>query len=514
MRLTIPTILLLTLSTAACGRDASTLSAPAEPERAPAADTADSPAAQAGEPGADSAYPTQVFWGDTHLHTGNSFDGYLFGTPTSTPETAYRFAKGEEVTSPTTGQQWQLETPLDFLVVADHAEAIGSLPRLYRGDPEIADTATGRAFLAISPDQTEEELQAVYDQMVLLGSGLADQAEVDITTEQMVADLHGGEKRRTTWDEVIDVAERHNDPGTFTAFIGWEWSAQPEGGNLHRVVFLPQGREVASQFLPYSSFESQDPRDLWRWLDETSTRTGADFVAIPHNPNISIGLFFPTETLTGEPIDATYARNRMRWEPAVEVTQIKGDSEAHPLLSPTDEFADFETYPFVLTPDGRTPDPTEGDYARSGLKRGLALQSEIGVNPYKFGMIGSTDSHTGMSAVEEDSFAGKGQHDATPEQRPHPTGLGSSRGWDMGAAGFAGVWATENTRQALAEAFKRKEVYASTGPRISVRFFGGFELDEADATADGIAAAGYGRGVPMGGDLPAADGPRASSWPR
>ena len=180
----------------------------------------------------------------------------------------------------------------------------------------------------------------------------------------------------------------------------------------------------------------------------------------------------------------------MRWEPAVEVTQIKGDSEAHPLLSPTDEYADFETYPFVLTPDGRTPDPTEGDYARSGLKRGLAIGADTGVNPYKFGMIGSTDSHTGMSAVEEDRFAGKGQHDATPEQRPHPTGLGSSKGWDMGAAGFAGVWATENTRQALVEAFKRKEVYASTGPRITVRFFGGYDFERGDADADDFAAVG------------------------
>ena len=449
---------------------------------------------------------TELYWGDTHLHTSNSFDVYLFGTPGSTPDTAFHFAKGEPVVSPTTGVRWQLSTPLDFLVVSDHAEMIGSIPRLYKGDPVIADTVTGRALLKISPDQTVEQLQHVYDQIVLIGSGLGDQAEIDISAEQFIKDMHAGEKRRTTWDETIEAAERHNDPGKFTALIGWEWSAQPKGGNLHRVVFMPEGADVARQFLPYSALESRDPEDLWQWLEETSEKTGADFVAIPHNPNISIGLFFPTETLSGDPIDAEYAKRRSRWEPAVEVTQIKGDSEAHPLLSPTDEFADYETYPFVLTPDGRTPDPTEGDYVRSGLKRGLAIQAEVGINPYKVGMIGSTDSHTGMSAVEEDNFAGKGQHDTYPEQGPHPTGLGSSKGWDMGAAGYAGVWATENTREALVAAFKRREVYASTGPRIRVRFFGGYGFEKADATSAEAAAVGYRKGVPMGGDLEAGEG--------
>jgi hypothetical protein len=484
--------------TASPGGDAGVDTMPSSPASADAA-IESSPAQAVGD------YPTRVYWGDTHLHTSNSFDVYLFNTPASTPDTAYRFAKGLPVVSPTTGTRWQLEAPLDFLVVADHAEMVGSIPRMYAGDPEIADTDSGRAFIGISSDQTEEQLQAVYDQIVLLGSGLEDEAEIDLTAAQLVADMHAGEKRRTTWDVNIEAAERHNDPGTFTAFIGWEWSAQPQGGNLHRVVFTPQGADVARQFLPFSALESTDPRDLWAWLDQTSAATGAEFVAIPHNPNISLGLFFPTETLTGEPIDADYARNRMRWEPAVEVTQIKGDSEAHPLLSPTDEFADFETYNFALLPDGRTPDATEGDYARSGLKRGLAIGADIGTNPYKFGMIGSTDAHTGMSAVKENNFAGKGQHDARPELRPHPTGLGSSRGWDMGAAGYAGVWATENTRQALVDAFKRKEVYATTGPRIAVRFFGGYGFDSSDAEGD-IAAAGYAGGVPMGGDLTAEDG--------
>ncbi len=452
---------------------------------------------------------TNLYWGDTHLHTGNSFDVYLFGTPNSTPDTAYRFAKGLPVISPTTGVRMQLATPLDFLVVADHAEAMGAFPRLFGGDKELNATKTGKIFREIGGAQNNEELQAVYDLLVNAGSGIEN--DRGLTAADIYKDLHAGEKRRDTWDAQIEAAERYNQPGVFTALIGWEWSAQPQGGNLHRVVFTAQGADVASRFLPYSTLESDDPEDLWAWLEQVSAATGAEFVAIPHNPNLSIGQMFPLSGQKGDAIDADYAATRMKWEPVVEATQIKGDSETHPLLSPNDEFADYETYLFVLTPDGRTPDPTQADYLRSGLKRGLELEAKIGLNPFKVGMIGSTDSHTGMSAVEETNFAGKSQHDARPEQRSHPTGLGSSKGWDMGAAGYVGVWATENTRRALVDAFKRKEVYASTGPRIRLRFFGGFEFKAADAQSADLAAAGYRKGVPMGSDLKA-DGNKAPSF--
>jgi hypothetical protein len=440
-----------------------------------------------------------VLWGDTHLHTSNSFDVYLFDTPTSTPDTAYRFAKGLPVVSPTTDTRWQLETPLDFLAVTDHAEMVGSIPRLFAGDPEIANTKTGRALAKIGGAQSAEELQRVYESISALGSGL--ESDDGYTLEDGYRDLHAGEKRRSTWDDNIAQAERHNQPGTFTTLIGWEWTSQPGGSNLHRVVFIREGGEVATRFLPYSTLESDDPEKLWDWLEETSAAHGASFVAIPHNPNLSMGLMFPLERRDGTPLDAAYARARARWEPVVEVTQIKGDSEAHPLLSPTDEFADYETYNFVITPEGRTPDPTEGDYVRSGLKRGLALEAQLGTNPYKVGMIGSTDSHTGMSAVEENRFAGKGQHDSRPGLRPHDTGLGAAKGWDMGAAGYVGVWATSNTREAIFDAFKRREVYATTGPRINLRFFGGFEFSDKDGAANDLAAVGYDKGVPMGGDL-------------
>lgn len=439
-----------------------------------------------------------VYWGDTHNHTGNSFDVFLFGTPNSTPEIAYRFAKGEEVESPTTGKPWKLTKPLDFLVVADHAELLGSIPLMYSNTPGISDTKTGKTFLEIAPDKNDEAgLQKIYD---ILNYAAFDQPnEANLGAKDLGQDF-GGAKVTEAWTRYIETAEKYNDPGKFTTLIGWEWTSNNRGANLHRVVFMPQGGDVAKQFIPYSSLESDDPEDLWTWLEATSQQTGAEFVAIPHNPNISLGLMFAETRLNGEPIDKDYAEKRMKWERSVEITQIKGDSETHPVLSPNDEFANFETYDFALTPDGARPAPTKADYVRSGLKRGLELEKKIGTNPYKVGFVGSTDSHTGLSAVEETNFAGKGQHDATPEKRPHPTGIGSSKGWDMGAAGWVGVWAESNTRQSLVDAFQRKEVYATTGPRITLRVFGGYNFSEVDLTGE-MVKNGYEKGVPMGGDL-------------
>lgn len=448
--------------------------------------------------------PTTLLWGDTHNHTSNSFDVYLFGTPNATPDTAYRFARGLPVVNPTTGTRWQIDTPLDFLVIADHAEMIGGMPRLFEErDPELATTKTGKAMLRLAPDKTEKQLQAVYDHLQYAVYGQDN--DLGVTGAELANDLHAGEKRRKAWEAQTAAAERHNTPGEFTALIGWEWSSNYRGANLHRVVFMAEDASVANRFLPYSYLESGDPEDLWAWLGATAKETGATFVAIPHNPNISLGLMFPTERNNGEPVDADYARTRMQWEPVVEVTQIKGDSETHPALSPDDPFADFETYDFALTPDRTRPEPTAADYVRSGLRRGLELEANFGVNPFRMGMIGSTDSHTGIAAIEEDNFAGKGQHDSRPELRTHDTGLGASRGWDMNPSGFAGVWATENTREAIVAAFKRREVYASTGPRMALRFFGGADFKARDTRGD-VAAAGYQRGVPMGSDLQLEDG--------
>ena len=450
-------------------------------------------------PGAAASQETQVLWGDTHLHTSDSFDVILFGTPNSTPDTAIRFAKGLPVISPTTQTPWQLSRPLDFVVVSDHAEAMGSMNRLFADDPEFTETKTGKVILEMAPDRTDEQLILVYGMLAETGSG--GENEYGLTPEDIYNDLHAGEKRRSTWESQIATVDGHNEPGKFTTFIGWEWSAQPNAGNLHRVIFTPQGGDVASQFLPFSQLESEDPEMLWQWLEETSQATDAQFIAIPHNPNISAGQMFKTTTQSGEPITAEYAETRMKWEPVVEITQIKGDSETHPVLSPDDAFADFETYQFILVPGGGEADPTEADYVRSGLKTGLELGAATGGNPFKMGVIGSTDSHTGMTSVEENHFGGKGQHDAFPSLRSHETGIGDSKGWDMGAAGFAAVWATENTRQSIFDAFQRKEIYGSTGPRISLRFFGGFDFLDEDAQSAELASVGYSKGVPMGGEL-------------
>jgi len=447
---------------------------------------------------------TNVYWGDTHIHTGDSFDVFFLGTRNATPDTALRFAKGLPVISPTTKTPWQLSKPLDFAIVSDHAEALGTIPRLFAGDKSLAETRIGKILLEIAPDQTDEQMVKVYHLITVAGSGYEN--EYNLTQKDFYVDLHGGNKRKPSWDALLKTVDGHNEPGKFTAFIGWEWTSQPQGSNLHRVVFTPQGSDVASKYLPYSSMESEDPEKLWQWLEETSKSTGSQFMAIPHNPNVSRGQMYSTKTHTGKPITAEYAETRMKWERAVEITQIKGDSETHPLLSPNDKFADFETFDFVLVPGGGKADPTEADYVRSGLKRGLELAATTGVNPFKMGVIGSTDTHTGISSAEENHFGGKGQHDSRPGIRSELTGVGDSKGWDMGAAGFAAVWAEENTRQSIFDAFQRKEVYGSTGPRISLRFFGGYEYTSKDMENNDIADVGYAKGVPMGGELGEAKG--------
>jgi hypothetical protein len=267
----------------------------------------------------------------------------------------------------------------------------------------------------------------------------------------------------------------------------------------------PDGGDTARQYIPFGSDQSQYPQDLWNWLENTSASSGARFIAIPHNSNISKGYMFAETTLKGEPITAAYARRRMKWEPVAEVTQYKGDSETHPDLSPNDEFADFETYGHYIQQTPESYKVAPADYARSGLKQGLAIEQNIGVNPYKFGMIGSTDSHTGMAAYEEDNFWGKLAVDSTPETKLGDK-IGGSRatGWSMGAGGLAAVWAEENTREAIFEAFKRKEVYATTGSRMSVRLFAGWDFPQDAATSKRLAQIGYEQGVPMGADLTAA----------
>ena len=441
-------------------------------------------------------FPTNVYFGDTHLHTSISLDAFADGNTKVGPNEAYRWAKGEVIAADD-GMPTKISRPLDFLMVADHAEYMGIVPGLARKDKNLMKNPEGARWAKM----IEEGKLATH------------------VFSEFIYDATGNKPRlvepefeMTVWNTIIDAAEKYNEPGKFTALIGYEWSAFPNGNNLHRVVVFKDGKEKTSQVRPFSAFDSENPEDLWNYLKEYEANTGGNVLAIPHNGNISGGRMFSLQDFNGNQITEEYAETRMRWEPLYEVTQYKGDGEAHPYLSPNDEFADFETWDkanlAMLEP--HLDEYYETEYARSGLKLGLNQNTQLGVNPFKFGMIGSTDSHTGFPQVAEDNFLGK-YGSASPnsnnknrwkkEWPPVEGTVAKMYGWESQSAGYAAVWATENTREAIWDAMKRKEVYATTGPRMVVRMFGGFDFKEEDANNNNIAALGYSKGVPMGGDM-------------
>ncbi|NIB44922.1 DUF3604 domain-containing protein [Pseudomaricurvus alkylphenolicus] len=431
---------------------------------------------------------TQLLWGDTHLHTNVSPDAFLLGNRTVDPDTAYRFAKGQPVVNGGNQGRSQLREPLDFLVIADHAEMMGVPLRIAQQDPSVLNTRFGaKVFEMMKAGKGRE---AFLEFVGILNRG------------EKLDELEAPAVRQPVWNSQTEIADRHYQPGKFTTLIGWEWSSIPDGSNLHRVVFTDESSDKARQFIPFSANDSDRPEDLWQWLQQTSDRVGMDFVAIPHNSNISNGRMFASQDSDGNPLTREYARTRMRWEPVVEATQIKGDSETIGELSPDDEFADFESYQHLITSDmgGENPAPTEADYVRGGLKKGLALEHKVGINPFKFGLIGSTDAHSGLATAAEDNFAGKFASGSMPSANAEPM-LGGLSGWDMSGAGLAAVWAQENTRESILQAFKRREVYSTTGPRIQLRLFAGFDFKQSDLDSRHFAERGYAVGVPMGGDL-------------
>jgi uncharacterized protein DUF3604 len=459
---------------------------------------------------------TELLFGDTHLHTSYSFDAYLNKNQTATPDTAYRWARGLPVVHPLHRARIQIETPLDFLVVSDHAELLGVIRAANLGIAEFEDLGLWgnlkREFSLFMINRAIEggSGSGVFNSLLpeaATGAGWDPvQDPVNVFPTQPFGDTVP--IQRTAWHEIVDAAEQHNRPGEFTTFMGWEWSSIPTGANLHRVVFSPDSAEKAKQYVPFGSDISQYPEDLWQWLEETGERTGSRFMAMPHNSNISKGYMFADKTLKGEPVTAEYAAERMRWEPVAEITQYKGDSETHPELSPDDEFADFESYTHYIQQGYEDYAVAPGDYVRSALKTGLALGQASGVNPYKFGLIGSTDSHSGLAAAEEDNFWGKFARDSTPETKVSEDQIGGRKttGWHMAAAGLAAVYATGNTRDEIFAAFQRREVYATTGPRIKVRVFGGRAFPEGTVDSAEFVETGYKLGVPMGADLPAGEG--------
>jgi hypothetical protein len=443
-------------------------------------------------------FPDQVFFGDTHLHTEFSPDAGLIGAKL-TPDDAFRFARGETVTS-STGIPARLGRPLDFLVVSDHAENLGLPSAVANRDPQLIATEFGRKISEIMAPGTLESKFAGYEFWEL-----ASQTGKD--------PLAGSDFGKSMWLKATEAAERNNVPGKFTAFIGFEWTSTPNGNNLHRNVIFRGGKASADKLVPISAYDTEDPERLWDWMEKAEKTAGVRLLAIPHNGNLSNGLMFDDVTYTDRrPIDRAYAERRMRWEPVYEVTQMKGDGEAHPRLSPKDKFADFYTWDKgSFGPEPKTPDMLPREYAREAYKRGLGYQAKLGVNPFKFGMIGSTDSHTGLSTAEENNYFGKiVALEPTSDQirfneplvgRFSEKASDKTFAWQTAAAGLAAVWARENTREAIWDAFVRKEVFATTGTRMRVRVFGGWQFKKGDLDRSDFAKYGYDNGVPMGGDL-------------
>ncbi|MFG0275636.1 MAG: DUF3604 domain-containing protein [Phycisphaerales bacterium] len=457
------------------------------------------PAKPAYSPYANRSYPTRPYFGDTHLHTSFSMDAGAFGARL-TPRDAYRFARGEQVTA-SSNQPVKLSRPLDFLVVADHSDNMGFFPDLFAGKPNMLADPTGKKW---------------YD-MIQQGKGAAAAIEIIVafshgTFPKDLMYLPGSKGYEGAWEETIDAAEAYNEPGVFTAFIGYEWTSNTNGNNLHRNVIFRDNGDKAKQVLPFTVYPPQgsdNPVHLWEWMQAYEDKTGGDVLAIAHNGNLSNGLMFPSVEAFGQPLDREYAETRMKWERLYEATQTKGDGEAHPALSPNDEFADFETWDKGNL-DGsvaKKPEMLQHEYARSGLKIGLQLEERLGANPYKFGMVGSSDAHTGLAAMREENFFGKvTPGEPTPERLTAVFMNNADTGvkimdWEVSAAGYAAVWATDNTREALFDAMERRETYATTGTRMIVRFFGGWEFTAEDANNRLPAHVGYTKGVPMGADL-------------
>ena len=476
----------------------------------------------------------RAFYGDLHVHTEYSFDGYAMGTQ-ATPYDAYRFAKGEAITNPG-GFDMQLSRPLDFYAVTDHAMFLGLAKASAETVTEFSKNDFAAPYHGLNdPHNYDTDFLSMLKRLGtfanFLPSAVGSLRSGDIDRDEVLGVI------RSAWEDIIAAADEHNDPGNFTSFVAYEYTASTQDmGNLHRNVIFKGSDRLPRE--PFSRFHSVNPEDLWDWMDELRTM-GVESLSIPHNSNGSNGQMFKLEDWAGDPLDDAYAEQRMRNEPVVEITQVKGTSETHPLLSTRDEFAGFEIMPYRVATNALSA--VNGSYAREALLNGLAIEQAGGENPYKFGFIGSSDTHSGAAAIEEDNYVSKlGLLSSEAVQRgsvPY-TGLDaqtfywgsrvlevtnpSPRGGagyskingevyingatpTFGASGLAAAWAEENTRDSLYAAFRRKEVFATSGPRIQIRFFAGANLDESMMSSpDGIDRA-YEAGVTMGADLQLAE---------
>ena len=459
-------------------------------------------------------FPERPLWGDTHLHTSLSFDAGAFGNRLD-PVSAYRFARGEEVTA-TSGQQVRLARPLDWLAITDHSDGMGFTNDALAASPSVTNYEQGARWSKGFRAGGQEAVDATLDRITTFSQGKMD--------PEMFANYSPGSRRYATiWDDVINNAEEFNDPGEFTALIAFEWTSLVKGANMHRNVIFRDNGDRARQVVPYTTFPptgSPDPLDLFKYLENYEAKTNGAVMALAHNGNLSNGIMFPVDAqYSGKAIDEFYVEQRAKWERIYEITQIKGDGEAHPFLSPDDEFADYGTWNVgnLDISEAKTDDMLAGEYAREALKNGLFLEKKLGTNPYKFGFTGATDSHTSLSTAEENNFFGKHTgYEPSAERLTHPfvkTEHGEIFAWQMVASGLTAVWAQENTRASIFDAMDRKEIYATTGPRIAVRLFGGWNYTEADIQSREPAFRGYEKGVPMGADLSSPpDGAKAPSF--
>jgi len=433
-------------------------------------------------------YKKVLLWGDLHVHSNFSFDAYSFGNTSLGPDKAYKFAKGLPVTAPN-GELAQLTTPLDFLLVSDHAEYLGLFLGLERDDPKLKNSALGQRWLNYFKSGTQAPISREYVQMI------ERQKDIELLPEDF---------NKSAWSKLLGFADRYNEPGVFSALIGFEWTSMINGDNLHRVVVYGDGSEKAKRMLPFSALDSPDPEDLWHFMEDYENLTGGQVIAIPHNGNVSNGKMFSDKRINGSDFDASYSAKRQRWEPLYEVTQVKGDAEAHPYLSPTDEYADFETWDQGnLRMEPKDKKMLQGEYARAALKNGLVLSNKHGTNPFKFGLVGGTDTHNALSTSDDENFYGKFV-DSLPGEERTSSSLGDRLwdNWRLSASGYTAVWAKENTREAIFDALKRREVYATSGPRILLKFFGGWNYVQEDMEdPEFFNKTAYEDGVPMGGSL-------------
>jgi hypothetical protein len=447
-------------------------------------------------------FPERPLWGDSHLHTALSMDAGGFGNRLGL-EDAYRFAMGEQVTA-SSGQPARLGRPLDWLAITDHSDGLGFVDDILAASPLVTGYEQGARWSKGMRAGGQEAVDAALDLI-----GTFSQGKID---PEMIANYSPGSRRyATVWDDIINAAEQFNHPGEFTAFIGFEWTSLFAGANLHRNVIFRDGADRARQVVPYTTqppIGSTDPLDLYKYLEAYESKTNGATMTFAHNGNLSNGVMFPMDAqYTGRKIDKLYVEQRAKWERMYEVTQIKGDGEAHSFLSPDDEFADYGTWDVgnLDLSEAKTDAMLAGEYAREALKNGMLLEAKFGTNPYKFGMAGATDSHTSLTAIEENNFFGKhAGYEPSAERLSHPfmkNENGELSSWQQVASGLTAVWAKENTRASIFDAMDRKEIYATTGTRMLVRFFGGYDFKESDLRVRELAAIGYDKGVPMGSDL-------------